>query len=126
MEKIQKITENDIRKIAGAPENKYRTIRWHTKEIVVKRILTIEEYMRAVNNIMNDCRNPNGEDIAIELIDFAIRANIISSYAFIELPKEIDALYYTVYSSDLYDAVCANVNKTQVDSIIKSVMLYLN
>lgn len=122
---VRKLTENDLKRVVGISGKQYKTVQWHTSELVIKQILTVEEYMATVNNILHDCKAPNSDDVAVELIDFAIKANIISAYSFVELPKDINSMYYIVYASDLYETVLSQANKKQIESIIDSVMLYL-
>lgn len=119
------LSTNELKRITGVSQKQYKQVPWHTTTVVIKRLLTINEYMDTIQGIIKDCRTPD-DGIAIELLDFATRINIISAYAFVELPKNIDELYYIVYASDLYDLVCSVANTSQIDSIKKSVSLLTN
>lgn len=118
MGQIPKVTANTLKRIAGVSGKQYKKVQWHTTEVIIKPLLSIGEYADVIRHIIKDCSSPDGS-CAIELVDFSIRVNIISSYAFVDLPKEINDMYYIVYASDLFDLVCANVNKGQLESIIK-------
>ena len=82
----------------------------------------VSEYFDTIQNILTDIEKDDGS-VAIEFIDFAIRTNIIVSYAFVDLPMESDDLFRVVYCSDLYDVVCSYANKAQINSIKKAVMM---
>lgn len=120
---VKTLSENDIKRITGISEKHYKKVVWHTSEIIVKQILTISEYMTVVNSILSDCQAPDGS-MALELADFAIRANIISAYGFVQMPEDIETLFYIVYASDLYETICSAVNKAQLEAIKQFVMLY--
>lgn len=106
-----------VRSVVGQRRIKYRKIVWHTAEMYVKTFLSLDEYKDLIDSIIQACTADDGERI-YELVDFATRVNIIAAYALIELPEEIDELYYTVYESDLFQTVCKNVNHDQIDAII--------
>lgn len=106
-----------VRSVVGQRRIKYRKIVWHTAEMYVKTFLSLDEYKDLIDSIIQACTADDGERI-YELVDFATRVNIIVAYALIELPEEIDELYYTVYESDLFQTVCKNVNHDQIDAII--------
>ncbi len=121
---VKTLSVNEVRRITGLSGKQYKKVVWHTSEIIVKQILTIKEYMDVVHNILNSCQDPEG-NAAPELLDFAIRINIISAYGFVQMPEDIDTLYYVAYASDLYDTICSAINKGQLEAIKQSVMLYI-
>lgn len=102
----------------------YKTIKWDGYDIVVKQLLSADEFIEVVRAVFRDCRIPDTDNmVQLELIDFAIKTNIVSAYANVELPENSSDLYNLVYGTDLYETVCDNVSKTQVKSIIDSIML---
>lgn len=114
------LPKNEVLRITGVSGKQYKTVQWHSSQIVMKPLLNMEEYINTVKNIVADCADANG-DVAIELLDFSIRVHIISAYAFVELPEDINQLYYIAYQSDLYDTTVGVANKAQVESIRRSV-----
>lgn len=117
---VKTLSVNELKRVTGISQKQYKQVAWHTTTVIIKQMLSISEYLTAVENILNSCKSPEGE-IAIELLDFAIRVGIISAYAFVELPEDIDELYYLIYASDLYDLVCSIANKSQIESIKKAI-----
>ena len=102
----------------------YKTIKWDSYDIVVKQLLSVDEFINVVRAVFKDCKIPDTENmVQLELIDFAIKTNIISAYANVELPEDLSNLYNLIYGTDLYETVCDNVSKAQLKSIIDSVML---
>ena len=118
------LSVGNFKRIVGVTGKHKKVIRWHTDNITIKRMLTVKEYLDTIRGIIKDCKTPD-DNFAIELLDFSIRLNIITSYAYIEFPKDVEEMYYLVYASDLYETVCAHANKAQVESIISSVKMSL-
>lgn len=106
---------------------RYKTITWESYNIVIKQTLSIDEFMNVIHAVFKDCRVPDSDNIVqLELIDFSIKTNIISAYANVELPENLDELYSIVYGTSLYETIYSNVSKIQVQSIIDSVKLCLS
>lgn len=116
MGQIPKVTANTLMRIAGVSGKQYKKIQWHSTTITVKQTLSIEEYIDTIHSIIQSCMTPE-KTCAVELLDFAIRSNIITSYTFVELPESLDDMFYIVYSSDLYEVVCKNASSSQIESI---------
>lgn len=105
----------------------YKTITWESYNIVIKQTLSINEFMNVIHAVFKDCRVSGSDNIVqLELIDFSIKTNIISAYANVELPENLDELYSIVYGTSLYETIYSNVSKIQVQSIIDSVKLCLS
>lgn len=102
----------------------YKTIKWDGYDIVVKQLLSADEFIGVVRTVFRDCRIPDTDNmVRLELIDFAIKTNIVSAYANVELPEDLNDLYNLIYGTDLYESVCDNVSEIQLKSIINSIML---
>lgn len=116
MGQIPKVTASALKRIAGVSGKQYKKVPWHSTTITIRQTLTLKEYIDTIHSIIQSCMTPE-ETCAIELLDFAIRLNIISSYAFVELPESLEDIFYIVYSTDLYEVVSKSVSNSQVESI---------
>lgn len=96
-------------------------VNWHGKIIEVRTLLSQEEEIRTIHEIISLCVDDDDGSVAIELLEFYIRFKIICSYAKVSFPENLDDIYKLVYHSDLYKYVVDNVNSTQVNNIINSV-----
>lgn len=96
-------------------------VNWHGKIIEVRTLLSQEEEIRTIHEIISLCVDDDDGSVAIELLEFYIRFKIICSYAKVSFPENLDDIYKLVYHSDLYKYVIDNVNSTQVNNIINSV-----
>lgn len=124
METIHKLSLNNLKRVVGVSAKHNKKVQWHSSEITIKQLLSAQEYIAVTQDILRDCLAPDGT-VAIELIDFAIRANIVAAYAYVELPTEFEELYYVLYASDLYDKVCSVANKAQIAAIKSSIDMHV-
>ena len=117
------LSKGILTRLAGVSGKQNITVSWHTASFIMKTFLTANEYMDTVFSILDDCKAPDGS-IAQELLDFSTRLHIITAYAFVEFPEDMEQIYYIVYNSDLYDTVLKHANSAQVESIITTVQRY--
>lgn len=96
---------------------------WKAHRISVRRLLTLDEYISVVRSILDSCSDEDG-NIIPELIEFAIRVNIITAYSAIELPEDGSSLYAVIFGSNLYEVVCGVASERQINAIRDAVMLY--
>lgn len=123
MKRIKTLSAEDLIMASGEAGSQNKTILWHHRELVIKQFLSLGEYIKTVRNIINECTDENG-NVAVELVDFAIRVNIVNAFAYVELPKETDKLFYVIYSQDgIYDAVCRTANSCQINAIRSAVSM---
>lgn len=120
VESVRRITSS----ASGLRRDRHKKITWHTSELYVRTFLPYSEYQQLISNIVNGCITKSG-DIVFDAVDFSIRLNIVMSYALVDLPEDIEELYYIVYESDLYDTVCSFINKGQIESVRMAVMARL-
>lgn len=121
MGSMPKVTASTLKRITGVSGKQYKRVPWHSTTLTVKHTLTVREYINTIHSIIHDCMTPD-ETCAVELLDFSIRANIISSYAFVELPESLEDMFYIVYSSDLFDVISSSANRNQIESIKDTVI----
>lgn len=124
MGQIKKLSSNDVVRVAGVSGRQCKKALWHTSEILVKSMLTLDEFTGVVSAIVQDCI---GDDYSksFMLLDFSFRVNIINAYAYVDLPTDIDTLYYIIYASDLFEIVYKRTNPAQIDAILESARLIL-
>ena len=117
------MSAEELKRVTGVSAKQYKKVPWHSTELLIKQLITPKEYIEMIHNILNDCQTPDG-NVAFEMVDFAIRVNTIAAYAFVDLPKDPNDLYYIVYASNLYDTICKYANKGQIESISKTIAMY--
>lgn len=100
-------------------DDTYRTIMWHGVQILLRKFISFRECVDCVESILQ--ASDNG--YRAEMVDFALRANVLMSYSNIELPDDIESQYKMLYGSDIYHFILTNINEEQVNSIRYAVEL---
>ena len=122
MGQIPKVAASTLMRIVGVSGKQYKKVMWHSTELIIKPLLSVDEYINVIQRIINDCSTPQGECV-VELIDFSLRRNVVSAYAFVDYPDDIDDLYYILYASDLFETVRKHINDSQYDAITNTIYL---
>ena len=119
--KMKKISVNALEQAVAesAPDN-YTTLPWRGLEVVVKRRLGFQEMMEFVHNITQLCFSEGGEYIP-EVKDFAAGCSILDFYTNITLPSNIEKRYQVLLCCDLIDEVMRNIDRNQLDAMLRAV-----
>lgn len=125
MDDARRVATNTLMRIAGKSGLEEKIITWHGVRIVIKPFLTFYEYMSVINDIVDRCCDDGGA-VRTELFEISTRASILSAYALIRLPTDIDELTYLLFYSDLYQTVMENVCGDQVNAVIDASMRLLS
>lgn len=121
MENTKALSSATIQRVSEIDGYKdYKKATWHSMSIYIRKFIPFNEYVDLVHKIIRECTSPDGS-VALELLDFALRANIIATYAHVELPEDIGDLYDISYLSGLYEMILSTANKGQIRSIISFV-----
>lgn len=96
------------------------TEQWYGIEVQIKKTLSFTEMMEFVNDVVLSCFQEDGGFVP-EVMDFAIRSNILSKYANFSLPDKLEHRYEIVYMTDIIDLVCSRINGAQLNEIVASI-----
>lgn len=93
---------------------------WYDVEVKIKRSLAFTDMLAFVDDAVQSCFQRNGAYVP-EVLDFAIRSNLISKYTNVSLPDNLDHRYAILYNTDLIDFVCEHINMQQFQEIVNSI-----
>lgn len=93
---------------------------WRGLEVSIKHNLSFTEVLEFVNDVVMSCFQDDGNFIP-EVMDFAIKSNILSKYTNFSLPDKLEHRYEIIYNSDVVDFVCQNINMQQLREITASI-----
>ena len=93
------------------------TEQWYGIEVQIKKTLSFTEMMEFVNDVVLSCFQEDGGFVP-EVMDFAIRSNILSKYANFSLPDKLEHRYEIIYMTDIIDLVCSRINGAQLNEIV--------
>lgn len=114
MEKAKRVSVEQLRS-----HNKpvCRTILWHGNAVTIRTLLPIKEVTLFVNSVMEGCYDIPHNAFIPEMMDFAFRVNVVTRYACVDLPTDIEEQYEIIYNTDIFDTIVASINVAQLQSI---------
>ncbi len=93
---------------------------WYGVEVNMRHSITFTEMMEFVDDVVKSCFQRNGVYVP-EVMDFAIKSNIISRYTNVSLPDNLEHRYEILYNSDLVDFVCKSINMSQLQEMVTAI-----
>lgn len=96
-------------------------VTWAGMGVTVHRVLPLQTMMEFVERVAKSCFDTETGEYIPEVKDFAIRSNILDTYANFTLPKNIDQQYRFVYGTDAVDIVLQNVSQKQFKEILRAI-----
>lgn len=96
------------------------TEQWYDVEVKMRRSLPFTDVLAFVDDVVQSCFQRNGVYVP-EVLDFAIKSNIISKYTNVSMPDNLEHRYAILYNSDLVDFVCQHINMQQLQEMVNSI-----
>lgn len=93
---------------------------WYDVEVKIRRSLPFTEMLAFVNDVVQSCFQRNGAYVP-EVLDFAIKSNLILKYTNVSLPDNLEHRYEILYNTDLVDFVCGHINMQQFQEVVNSI-----
>ena len=121
----KKISIGSFDKVVQSQRENDKSIDWHGIEVNVKHTIGLTDMMEFVNDAVESCFSEAGSFVP-EVMDFAIKSNILSRYANFTLPDNLEHRYQLIYGSDAVEAVCENINAEQLKEIISAIKCKVN
>ena len=118
--KNRRISINAMDSIMKTQYENITTERWNEIDITIKRTISLGDMLSFVNDVVASCFQDNGEFMP-EVLDFAIRSNIILKYSNVSLPDNLEHRYAILYCTDIVNFVRGYADQEQVDEIINAI-----
>ena len=93
---------------------------WNGIEVVVNRVLPMQNMMEFVDYVVKTCFGDDGEYIP-EVKDLAIKSCLLEMYANFDLPKDLSERYAVIYNSDIVDITINHIDGRQFGEIINAI-----
>ena len=119
-EKIKKISINALEKCVEESAPSVVNIEWRGLDVTVSRRLGFADMMKFVDGVVNLCFSDDGTYLP-EIMDFAIRCNVLEMYANFTLPSNIEKRYELVYACDAYSAIMGAIDRNQFDVMMRAI-----
>lgn len=126
-EKTPKISVTELDKALAVsngtetPYNETTTVAWNGVNIVVKKLIPVEEMIQFVLRGTNLCYNTETGEYMPELSDFMFRALFFEYYTNITTSTNVNKMYVEVMNDDLYNTVRPYVSGTQIADIVRGI-----
>lgn len=112
--KTKKLTFNMLAAEIQPNEPAMITVRgFEDQPIAVQKTLSLQQALAFIKNTVSMVVDTETGEYMPEVCDFALKLNVILSYADIAIPKDLEKAYKVVYESNLYDSVMDVINSEQ-------------
>ena len=112
--KTKKLTFNMLAAEIQPNEPAMITVRgFEDQPIAVQKTLSLQQALAFIKNTVSMVIDTETGEYMPEVCDFALKLNVILSYADIAIPKDLEKAYKVVYESNLYDSVMDVINSEQ-------------
>lgn len=85
--------------------------------ITIRRTLPLKDMMQFVENVVSSCVDAQNASYAPEIKEFAIRSEILTTYANFNLPSNVEKQYDLLYCTDVLCQVMEHINRKQIHEI---------
>ena len=121
MKTIKKVSVNDLEKVAkDQGGGSAYVVTWNDIDVNIIRTLSLTSMLEFVNSVVESCFTDDGEYIP-EIMDYAVRKNVLERYANFRLPVDVHKCYDLVYCTDAYDMVVKHIDSAQFEEIVRSI-----
>ena len=121
----KKVSIDSFDKVAQAMAVSDTVIDWHGTEVTVKHTIGFTDMMEFVHDAAESCFSESGSFVP-EVMDFAIKSNILTRYANFILPDDLEHRYAMIYGSDIVGVVCEHINNEQLQEITSAIKRKVN
>ena len=85
--------------------------------IIIRRTLPLKDMMQFVENVVSSCVDAETASYTPEIKEFAIRSEILTTYANFNLPSNVEKQYELPYCTDVLCQVMEHINNKQLHEI---------
>lgn len=116
----KRVSITTLDKIAKENFNNTEVFEWYGVDVAVKRSLGLDDILAFANDVAASCFGEDGRFIP-EVMDFAIKSNILTKYANLNMPENLEHRYDLIYQTNIVDTVCEHINMAQLREVIASI-----
>lgn len=96
------------------------TEQWYDVEVKMRKSLPFTEMLAFVDDVVQSCFQKNGAFVP-EVLDFAVKSNVISKYTNVSMPDNLEHRYAILYNTDLVDFVFQHINMQQLQEMVTAI-----
>ncbi|MBQ0014785.1 MAG: hypothetical protein KBS82_05635 [Oscillospiraceae bacterium] len=117
MAKTKKVSINEFEKYFKASKEDDSIVKIGDMEITVKRTLDFDDMISFVIGVVDSCFVGDEDIFMPEVKEFAIKSNVLSYYANMNLPEDLNKRYQFIMCTDVYDEIINYIDAGQFNNI---------
>lgn len=94
-----------------------RVVDFHGNDLRIKYEVDFADTVRLVDGVVASCFGDEEYAYRPEVMEFALRFGIVSTYTDMRLPDDTEHKYHILFSTDLVDVVSSAVNPEQIKCV---------
>ncbi len=114
-----RISVNALERIFKEQKKDITTIEWQGETLEIKHTLGLADMLGFVNDIVESCFGEDDQYLP-EVMDFAVKCGILTKYANLTLPKNLELRYDIIYNTDAVQTVYDSISTEQLSEIVES------
>lgn len=116
----KKVSINSLDKVMKEQHPEKIVDTWHDIAVTVKPSISFTETLEFVNDVVMSCLSEENGFVP-EVMDFAIKSNILTKYANFSLSDDLERRHEIIYNTDVVPFVCQRINMEQLREITVSI-----
>lgn len=116
----KKVSINQFENIMKERFPQKTTEQWFDIEVTIRHSLPFAEMLAFANDVVVSCFS-DSYGFMPELMDFAVRSNILTRYANFTMPDNLEKRYEFIYNTDAVDFVLGHINMDQLKELISAI-----
>ena len=117
--KEKRISINAFERVAKENFPETTTIDWHGINVTINHTISLAQMLEFSIEIVEVCFTESG-DFMPEVLDFIVKAGVLTRYANFTLPENAEKQYWLVYNTDAVKVVTEHINREQLNEIISA------
>lgn len=89
--------------------------------VVIRRTLPLSDVLQFVADVVAACIDSETGEYTPEILPFAIKANVLTTYANFNLPSNVEKQYELLYNTTAVDQVMSHINMAQYEEIVHAI-----
>lgn len=116
----KRISINSFDKAAKEVVQNTSVQEWRGIELEITHSLGLTDVLEFANDVTMSCFGETGNYIP-EVMDFAIKSNILTRYSNLTMPANLEHRYDLIYQTDIVETVCRHINMEQLHEVVASI-----
>lgn len=119
--KVKRVSISVLDEIVKQKYQPLKVVEWNGIEVTIKPTLSLEEMLRFADSVSKSCFDSVTGAYLPEVKDFAIRCNIMDTYANFTLPDKNEHKYILAMCSGAVEMIMEHINLAQFNELVDSI-----